>query len=153
MNCPIVPVQSIVNCPPSTASLIWLSMTCSYSTLCFFLSTNLKKHHSYALRGRRRQTSHYGPAHERPPLLRENWELPNRWSTDNDDINFPGFLLNAPSNDGESWGTAPSPNGKGERRKEEEGPNEVEVLWFHLKPPRLKGALTASVAVRLIIIL
>lgn len=54
VNCPIVPVQSIVNCPPSTASLIWLSMNCSYSKLCFFLSTNLKNHHSYALRGRRR---------------------------------------------------------------------------------------------------
>ncbi len=69
VNCPIVPVQSIVNCPPSTASLIWLSMKCSYSTLCFFLSTNLKKHHSYALRERRRQTSPYGPAHERSPPM------------------------------------------------------------------------------------
>lgn len=38
-------------------------------------------------------------------------------------------------------------------RNEEEGSSEEEVLWFHLKPPRLKGALTASVAVRLIIIL
>lgn len=45
VNCPIVPTLSIVNCPPNTASLIWLSMNCSYSTLCLFLSINLEKHH------------------------------------------------------------------------------------------------------------
>jgi len=43
-SCPqwtIVPVLTIVNCPPNTASLIWLSMNCSYSTLSLFLSINL----------------------------------------------------------------------------------------------------------------
>lgn len=111
MNCPIVPLQPFVNCPPNTASSIWLSMNCSYSKLCLFVSINSKNISDVlgiSSQREKRTDLPLRPAHERTaPLLRENKELPNRWSTDNDDINFPGFLLNAPSNDGESWGTFP----------------------------------------------
>lgn len=110
VNCPIVPALTIVNCPPNTASLIWLSMNCSYSTLCLFLSINLEKHHYCAQNLLSEEGGDRIPPsvqHMSDPLLRENRELPNRWSTDNDDINFPGLLLNAPSNDGASRANVP----------------------------------------------